>query len=267
VSGQPSPWRAGGEAMRLRAWRDADVAAVASALRAAVLGWCAGWGLESGIAETSCAPVADAQPLHSWQLLGGCATARAWISCGEEFQGRVTHALWGEPVGEAVIARAIAGRCQVDLESRLRASLQLEAAAQGAEFPPLCDAWSGALQASLPWGVALWLDADAVAKVLQAQLRPAQKPASLPPVESLLEAMAPQLLQLQVHLADVELELGEVQGLRVGDVVRVNHSLHAPLQVREPQGSVLFNASLARNGGRRAVELEPLARAGSSGGV
>jgi flagellar motor switch protein FliM len=74
------------------------------------------------------------------------------------------------------------------------------------------------------------------------------------PVE---QALAQRTVSLRVGFAACEFDLGSIASLRVGDVVPLAHSLHAPLIVSSPQGMPLCRGFLGRQGEMKAVELAP----------
>ena len=106
----------------------------------------------------------------------------------------------------------------------------------------------------------LWLrvDGDSAARLLRDQARPAAR--ALPPVETpVLAAIAARSVTLRVELAPVEVDLGTLQSLRVGDVLTLPHRLEQPLDLHAPDApaTVACTAYLGSRDGRRAVELIP----------
>jgi flagellar motor switch protein FliM len=55
-----------------------------------------------------------------------------------------------------------------------------------------------------------------------------------------------------------------LRDLQVGDVLRLEHALDAPLQVRDTEGNALFDAALARSRGLKAVEIAIRSRSGTA---
>jgi flagellar motor switch protein FliM len=68
-------------------------------------------------------------------------------------------------------------------------------------------------------------------------------------------------LPLQVRLEACEVDIGRLQDLQPGDVVRLPHRLDAPAAVVGPGGQPLFGGYLVRRRGRKAVELAPVGAA------
>jgi flagellar motor switch protein FliM len=67
-------------------------------------------------------------------------------------------------------------------------------------------------------------------------------------------ALAERPLELHVELEGCELDVGALQDLQVGDVVRLAHGLDRPVCVRHA-GASLCHAYIGRRGNRKAVEL------------
>lgn len=78
------------------------------------------------------------------------------------------------------------------------------------------------------------------------------------PLVAIAIALADTRISLHVQLQECDVDLGLLQRLRPGDVLRVPHRLDAPALVRTAGGNALFQGFLARSQRRRAVELVPL---------
>ncbi|MHA6823026.1 FliM/FliN family flagellar motor switch protein [Ralstonia pseudosolanacearum] len=79
--------------------------------------------------------------------------------------------------------------------------------------------------------------------------------ASLTPV---LSALSAEPLSMTAELNPIELDLGTLTGLQVGDVIRIPHALEMPLLVRADDGALLYQAFLGRLEDQKAIELFPL---------
>ena len=130
----------------------------------------------------------------------------------------------------------------------------------------------GALVLTLRWcgaNLILLLAAEAIAAFLgrPASATPApgigKKPVSLAPI---LQVVRSEPLSLRVEMAEVEVDLGTLASLRLGDVLRTSHRLDAPLMMTsaEPAGQqarpVICTGFLGREGDWRAIELLPHAK-------
>jgi hypothetical protein len=146
-----------------------------------------------------------------------------------------------------------------DLRERLVAALQLvatEAARSAAPTAGEWIAWSGAVQARLPFDVQLLLAGAAVAAVLGHEgATPPQPQTQEAPLVAVADAMAEVRVPMAAHLGPCALGLGTLRGLQLGDVVHLGHRLDQPVQVRDGVGRTLFDAFLSRDGRHKAVEL------------
>jgi len=132
--------------------------------------------------------------------------------------------------------------------------------------------WSGAIQlelrfAGLSEAASVWLHlSPTLAQAHCSTQRPAARPApaSKTRLIPLKEAMASQPLRFSVELDPTELSLGDLQSLRVGDVLALTHRLDSPLTLRSQRtiadGSAteavgVCLAYLGAQQGQRAIEI------------
>jgi hypothetical protein len=126
--------------------------------------------------------------------------------------------------------------------------------------------WSGALLVRWAWCGGVWslgLPFEAVAVLLGhegATSRPSS-PVSAPqePKERLDRALAGQQISLRVLLEGAELNLGQLQELRLDDVVPLEHLLDSPALVVGSDGTPVCSGWLGQSEGRIAVELAAMA--------
>lgn len=123
-------------------------------------------------------------------------------------------------------------------------------------------AWSGALYVRWSWCGGTWslgLPHEAVAALLGSQAAsksvPYRPDPKRPPKEPLNRALADQRLALRVMLEGVELSLGQLQELRLHDVVPLMHALNDPARVVSTDGLPVCEGWLGQSEGRIAVEL------------
>ena len=124
------------------------------------------------------------------------------------------------------------------------------------------DPWSGVLCVRWTWCGGLWslgLPHDLVAALLgnQAATRktaPAASALKLPK-ERLDQALAGQRLALRVMLDGAELNLGQLQELRLDDVIPLEHLLDSPALVIGADGTPVCHGWLGQSDGHIAVEL------------
>ncbi|WP_418124750.1 FliM/FliN family flagellar motor C-terminal domain-containing protein [Variovorax sp. 160MFSha2.1] len=126
--------------------------------------------------------------------------------------------------------------------------------------------WSGALLVRWTWCGGVWslgLPFEAIAALLgpeQAATRtPSPVSASQEPKERLDRALAGQQISLRVLLEGAELNLGQLQELRLDDVVPLEHLLDSPALVVGSDGTPVCSGWLGQSEGRIAVELAAMA--------
>ena len=134
--------------------------------------------------------------------------------------------------------------------------------------------WSGDLQIMVPWpfGVlALRMDGAQVAKLLHHQCpefatKRADSAANansqvdgiavMAPIKhTILQALTLNVLRVRAEFQELELSLGQIQTLQVGDVVQIEHGLSEPVSMVMWDDQVLCSAWLGQQDGHVAVEL------------
>lgn len=256
-------WRAADDATPLTAWREEDFRALGEVLAGVVRSWEQAWGLPREPADARCG-AARTDGATAWRVLGTAGVASAWFSLTSSFENLLAILLCDVEQPESPIASELVGSCRADLLLRLAACLHLQCSATGEEAPGphVCEAWSGAAEAQLSWGLSVLLNAHAVAVLVGrgcAQSLPGATPAHAHgPLASVADAAAGTPVPLRVHLVDCDLDISTLQDLQVGDVLRMKHPLEMPLTVRDAGGRHLFGGFLARRRGFKAVELVPL---------
>lgn len=185
------------------------------------------------------------------------------------------------------VADQLADRAWADLGTALAATLNVPASMTtsmpGAlRSPPLDEGlpqallrpWEGSLLVRLPCcgaELVLAVPGTVAAQWLQAQRAAAPSEAGLAPVKprvpasrpaAVLEALAGTRVAFDLRLASVEMSLGTLATLRVGDILCTMHDLETPLglHTRNADNSddlPVCAAFLGRQGSRRAIELLP----------
>lgn len=256
----------------LRWWSGASIATLSQRLDGCVRAWATRW--EAGIDDLTVfnaheVPVGACGAWAPW--LGHATGVHPWVWVGDGNEPPalgIARALFGHTT-EGTVAHDLAARAWVELGNELARRLgHVAVAAAGPFGAPSARPWGGdiALRLQLRGGAEsfdLWLriDSDSAAGLLRDQTRPAAR--ALPPVETpVLAAIAARTVTLRVELAPVEVDLGTLQSLRVGDVLTLPHRLEQPLDLRAPDApaTVACTAYLGSRDGRRAVELIPSPR-------
>ena len=184
------------------------------------------------------------------------------------------EALFGElPVSPGArdgqrIADELAAECWAEQRAALQALLDDALAGAPdvapAELAHAWQRWSGAVMVEARWFGTAWrvlLDATAVRGLLRAvnlrrPVRVAESRAAPLPV---LRALAKTPVGLQVRLAPVDIDLGSLMSLGLGDVLRLGHAVDEPVHVVSPGASIdaapLCHGWLGSRDGRVALEL------------
>jgi hypothetical protein len=162
------------------------------------------------------------------------------------------------PVGS--LASEVADACERDAWSRIRAALDLRPGSPE-DLPALASTaspWAGAVVANLPLGMRMLMTATLVDALLKRRgIARSLAPSPRGGLVAVREALSNTSYAVEVQLDGCEIEIGALQDLQVGDVLRIQHPLDAPASVRSDGGATLFNGFLARSRGRKAVELAP----------
>ena len=226
-------------------------------LHALLQGWCLDWGIDASELQLECLRAAGqgARAQQGWQGLQG----GVWHMAGSGWLGALRSQMWQEstPNTESLAASATLAAHQ-DWLARLKAWPTEGAngsASVGAAVTDCFAPGSGAVLARLVLGghaceilfalPAAWLPAVAVAK----SRLPAPVPRST--------ALGKLEVHLQVEAGRSEVALGNLLMLAVGDVIRLDRSIDAPLQVFAPGGEHVFDGYLGKRGERKALELVP----------
>lgn len=125
--------------------------------------------------------------------------------------------------------------------------------------PAMFQTWSGAVIVSLHWcgqDMKILLGGMEVEAFLRQ--RHAIAPARTVPhaaVVPVWEAVSALPCTVRAELEPVELSVGTIKGLRVGDVIELSHPLDRPALARTAAGELLCEAYLGKAGAHRAIEL------------
>jgi len=183
----------------------------------------------------------------------------AWVRA-EKANEVLARALFEEPASTSLALETVEA-CAEDGWKRVAAALGLSVCVSGRRAPCTADvaAWSGALEVALSatLDMRVLLRGEAVEAWCASNTVPraASTRAPVAPLSTALEALAEHSVALQVQLRGCELEVGCLQELRVGDVVRLPHPLDAPVFFVGPSDTALLGGYLGRVDERKAVEL------------
>lgn len=257
------PWLAPDAARPFRAFHPNQLEALSTALTQAFADWHAAWGLGAPEGAIDCQPATgECVSTGAWEAAAtrGIAIA-AWLRALTPLGPRLAARLFSRYGHETPISTAVVGECARDLFRRLVTEVGLETASS-ANAPSLHHGacFSGSILATVPspCGCAVLIAGDAVQAWCESK-RPALRTATAAkarlPLADAVEALACRTVTLQLRLQGCELDLGSIQGLQVGDVVRLQHGLAAPAHLVDAGGTRLFDAYLGRQGTSKAVEF------------
>jgi flagellar motor switch/type III secretory pathway protein FliN len=241
------------------------LAAIERRLAAAWDAWTAAWLATHPPARIRCYRAAEYRVARTrpeaW-LYAGPAAASVALTCSAGFAGRLGALLTGSgaaeirgsasPLRDELVRGALA-----ELVALLCPWAAGSAAARigGAEALPEhgWEAGSGAAVAVLEWDrelVELVLGAAQVATLLPPAAAPARQPGT-----RIADALGGGRLTLKVLAGEVQLELGLLQTIAIGDVIKLDTRIDQPLQVVNEDGARLCGAFLGSCDGRKSVQL------------
>lgn len=233
--------------------------------------WCADW-LPAGGTEANGAPaiwLSDREAETAFvpedrTLLWSFSDATV-VTPGYTAIHAITRAMFGTDAVRDVpgMADGAARAAWTDWLRRLAASPVPEGSELQEVAPPLgstaAKPWSGALWLRWRWCGGSWhlaISHEVVAAWAGAESTKPAAPVSVAPSPTRLDqALAHERITLRTVLGGAELNLGQLQSLRVGDVVPLEHRLDAPLDVVTDEGAVLCEGWLGQRQGRVAVEM------------
>lgn len=248
-------------ARALRWWTDKTLAPLRASLDTACSEWSARWGVSAECLRLANACQATEPILESWLAL---AAPAVWIGCTDNRLADLLHReLFRSAARPDTLANDVATRAADELASALATSFAA-GSSEPAPSPSADDLkpWSGAVRIQLALGAnasACWLHASA-----EALLAYLSKPnttgnaTSLTKLAPVLRAIAHEPLSFRVELTPAELRLGDLQSLRIGDVLTLPHRLETPLSVlpgNDTSTTPMGLAYLGARNGHRAIEL------------
>ncbi|MCJ0764535.1 FliM/FliN family flagellar motor switch protein [Variovorax terrae] len=121
-------------------------------------------------------------------------------------------------------------------------------------------AWSGDVMVRWPWcrgSFFLWLDGGTVETVLSSLSNVGVRSTTTrkPPLVEITQALSGQPIKLRVELDSINLSLGQLETLQVGDIIPLSHQLDRPLHVMDTVGRPVCAAWLGQQQDCLALEL------------
>jgi hypothetical protein len=281
------------KARPLRSWQAAQKEAVRARLAAVHCDWCAEWLPERAgapatvdleVSEPDGTMVLSSDDIACWSFTeaqrraappaldtlsrSGRDGAQSALQAIGDRMFAFDMASAASAPSATTIAPAVVRAAWVDWLRRLEAlwpglalQPQQTKGTHGTQAP--ADPWSGMLCVRWTWCGGVWrlgLPHEVVTALLgsEAVAPPAPEPlARRSPKERLDQALAAEPLALRVMLDGAELNLGQLQELRLDDVVPLAHLLDAPALVTAADGTPVCHGWLGQSEGHMAVELAP----------
>ena len=254
--------------MILRTYRllgDSALAAAKAAVLAGIERWEHAWGAKLPTAGLQLKPAsALAETRSEWQQWQDANGNRIWLAAPEGLARVCERLLFGERQQAQLLDRhldspiaqgAAADAAQALLQALAEAGQGSDMVCTGRMAPTDELFRHGAGVVALEWSLVpgkplLVLYPKLVAAPIKGE--PAQ------PVARLMPALASQPLRLTVELGQVELTLGQLESLHVGDVIRLDKHLDDTLLVQGLDGSAVCLAHAGRHDTHRAIEVQKL---------
>ncbi|MDN8618020.1 FliM/FliN family flagellar motor C-terminal domain-containing protein [Variovorax ginsengisoli] len=258
----------------LRRWSAAQREAVRARFASMSRTWCEAWlsqrdgaalegTVEVGEPDMAMTPLSEDQACWTFAPTTSAA-ARPPTGAASAAMLALAREMFGPDRTEAPLARHVVRVAWDDWMQRI-AALPVDLATEPQSFTKAPsrrpDPWSGALCVSWSWCGGTWqigLPYRAVAALLGPH--EAMSPASpsrngAPPKVALDRALERQAVGLRVTLTGTQLDLGQLQSLKVGDVIPLAHRLDAPARITVGDGARLCDGWLGQVDGRIAVEF------------
>jgi flagellar motor switch/type III secretory pathway protein FliN len=230
-------------------------------------GWCADWGLDPAMFVVDCQRAWEMPALANWAWQSGYGGGTmAWQAHPAGFERQVLDGMFAPDKTDlrppAIgIAVAAAQQATQDLAVRVAQRMLPGPEMAGAPLQPAArcfDYASGAIVMTVViCGQSMtWLCPHACLSAAEGE--PGQvgvAEANLPPLSRRQHASGNVALRLTVEAGQADLSVGNLLTLAVGDVIRLNRSIDAPLAVCGPGGQRLFDGHLGKAGDVMALEV------------
>lgn len=264
--GAPGSWLPSAAARELAWWDEAALVQLAAELSQAAVAWAKAWGVELDGPHAEVQPVqVPCAPQHVVTTLQCRGIPVGWAAGESAARAALLQSLFSTLPSTADLANRVAAECHADALRRVAAVLGVDARE---ELPPATVSvpdlrpGSGALQ--VRWAgapIAGLLLAGGATQAWRSRRLLAMRSPVAPSAASLSEpsaALAGRPVSVRAELWGCELDLATLQGLQVGDVLRLQHRLCDPATVSDAAGTALFSGHLAQARGAIALELAAL---------
>lgn len=244
----------------------AQLEAVRARAALAVAAWAGQWGVDPALPVVACERAAPHLAGAPWDQCRHAGAGRLWLACPDGMQQAVQQALFGADAalagraGAPQLAPLAAERALEALTTALGTALLGQDQARSLAEQPASHhlaRGAGTLLVTISIGAADWrclLDAASVALLAPAAGQ-AQARAPLAPF-NYLKALHATPVSLPVRLGQAELGLSALMSVAVGDVIRLDCAVDAPVEVLGPHGGPLFRAYLGQTQGMVAIDID-----------
>ncbi len=231
--------------------------------------WCAAWGARVGAPRIACGRAWELEqcdrPFGEDGLRWECSDGRAWAVADPGLPARVHGSLFGsaresaEGAQRPTVAMEICDRALDELVQQLVASLAPRSACRRAEGRPadlpahLLRHGSGAAVLDIEMGggrLRLVVSGEPLADAAISKPRPGASP-----VHDFPSAMQSLPVALKAELGEIEMDLGTLQSLEPGDVVRLPARIDQTLRLSGPGGKTVCFGEFGSQDGFRALVL------------
>lgn len=265
----------------IRWWRASERERVAAEILRLTQGWARDWDVQLDI-RADCDSVGPdyvtSAGIESWRALGemmGTGGGIAWVPADSAQWPKFT-ALWRrmdviaqDDGGQAPMSREVTGLAWKAWQTALQIRLGLDQSSR-ADTVPTASVWQeggGAVTVRLTLGrceIVLLLEAPIVAMLLgypQNCMTAGARAAQVGDLTPLAAVMSGRSVQLRLELHQVDVDLGTLCSLTVGDVLTLPHHVDAPAAVVDEDGGSVFDAFLVSREQRKAIQICAPARA------
>jgi flagellar motor switch/type III secretory pathway protein FliN len=230
-------------------------------LQQALTQWAGQWALPVADFSLHCQAANHEQAALRWQSTWGNGTQLAWASWQHSLSARLQHAMFGTDAPNANIAQEAASQALQQWLPCLMQVAGLTRQPSDSNRSDACLAWaSGAIHVRISLSGQAALDLLFEHRSLEpcwSSLPAGPVGPALPPLVARSQALGRQSVRLQVHAGQAGVSVGNLLSLAVGDVIRFNHPVDAPLPVQSASGQVLFDGFLGLRDAHMALELVP----------
>lgn len=256
-------WLPASAARDLVWWDAPGLAQLCADLTQAARAWGLAWGMDTAGLRAVAEPALALPDIEPGSTTLCCRGAQVGWATGEDAaRAALLRSLFAELPSTVDLATHVTAECHADALQRLAVVLGAEVGQEppATPFPSSgVRTGSGALRVGFEGApIAGLLLSGAATQVWRARRALATAPRTAQRGEALCApatAIGERPVAMHAEIAGCELELGTLQALQVGDVLRLRHPLRDPATVSDTSGTPLFCGHLGQLRGAMALEL------------